>query len=92
MTPKDRSWEPMGDMLEALVIELRERLTGLGADDFRLVYTAITIAANNARIIGVQEAVAQAIQQGHDLRINMVEGEQAPTTLADAPGEDASGP
>jgi hypothetical protein len=51
------------------------------------VLIAVTLAANNGRIIGANEMTAQAVRQGIDLNVRLEPGEQAPATLAEALGE-----
>lgn len=82
MGGEDLSNNALGDMLVALSDELEERVS-LGADR-RVVMIALAVAANNGRMIGATEVVAQAVQQGIDLKVRLTEGNQAPSTLADA--------
>jgi hypothetical protein len=51
-----------------------------------VVVTALAIAANNGRVIGMNEAITQALQNGVDLRVNPKEREQPPATLAETLG------
>ena len=79
----DLSHEALGDMLVALVVELDQRLS-LKPRQRNVVITALAIAANNGRVIGMSEIVAQAVRNGIDLRVDLKQGESAPATLAEA--------
>jgi hypothetical protein len=83
---EDLSHQPLGDMLDGLIEELDERVS-LDPETRRIVLIAVVLAANNGRIIGANEVIAQAIQQGIDFNIQRAPGEQAPSTLAQALGE-----
>jgi hypothetical protein len=82
---RDLSHETLADMLVALVEELEQRVS-LWPKQRNVVVTALAVAANNGRVIGMNEAIAQALQNGVDLRVNLEEREQAPATLAEALG------
>jgi hypothetical protein len=82
---RDLSHETVADMLVALVEELEQRVS-LWPRQRNVVVTALAIAANNGRVIGMNEAIAQAVQDGIDLGVNLTEGEQVPATLAEALG------
>jgi hypothetical protein len=84
--PDDHSWGFLGDAVEALIGELDARVN-LDPEDRRVVLTALIVAANNGRVIGMREAAAQAEQQGRPLPINLTADEQAPSTLREALGE-----
>jgi hypothetical protein len=83
---EDLSHHPLGDMLVALSEELDQRLS-LDPETRRIVLIALTLAANNGRLIGANEMIAQAVQTGFDLTVRLEPGEQAPATLAEALGE-----
>jgi hypothetical protein len=72
-------------LIVSLSDEFEQRVS-LGADR-QVVLVALALAANNGRMIGATEIVAQVVQQGVDLKIRLAEGTQAPSTLADALGE-----
>jgi hypothetical protein len=82
---EDLSNLALGDMIVALGEELEQRVS-LGADR-QVVLVALAVAANNGRMIGATEIVAQAVQQGVDLDLRLADGPQAPSTLSDALGE-----
>jgi hypothetical protein len=83
---EDLSWLSLGDQVAALAAELEERVS-LDPETRRVVLTALAVAANNGRVIGANEVIAQAVQTGTDLRLHLVAGEPAPSTLAEALGD-----
>lgn len=86
--PEDLSWMPLGDMVESVLKEVYDRTT-LSADDSRIVMAALAVAANNGRMTGMAETIAQLEQQGISVPISVDEdGGAAPRTVAGALGEE----
>ncbi|QEC46334.1 hypothetical protein FSW04_01235 [Baekduia soli] len=79
----DLSHEALSDMVAALSAEVEDRVS-LDPTQRRVVLTALVIAANNGHMTGATEMIAQAVQGGVDLEIDLDEGAQAPATLRDA--------
>jgi hypothetical protein len=77
----------LGDMVVGLVAELQERVE-LEGEARRIILLTVALAANNGRLIGMNELVAQAREQGIELDVSSTPIEQdAPATLAQALGE-----
>lgn len=84
---EDHSPLTLGDMVVGLAAELQERVE-LDGEARRIVLMAVALAANNGRLIGMNEILAQAIEQGIELDIARTPAEEdAPATLAQALGE-----
>jgi hypothetical protein len=83
---EDHSHAALGDMIAGLVEELDQRVS-LDPDTRQIVLIAVAPAANNGRVIGADEMIAQAIEMGIDLSVRLVPGDQAPATLAEALGD-----
>jgi hypothetical protein len=81
---EDREEVALGDMVVSLIAELQERVE-LTGEARRIVLLAVALAANNGRLIGLREVIAQAAEQGIDL--GLPAAPDAPATLAQALGQ-----
>lgn len=74
----------LGDMVVGLIAELQERVE-LTGEARRIVLLAVALAANNGRLIGIEELRAEARAQGVELPAPAAEPD-APVTLTQALG------
>jgi hypothetical protein len=76
----------LGDMVVGLVAELQERVE-LTGEARRVVLLTVALAANNGRLLGLDEALTRAREQGVDLDLGLSRAEkEAPATLAQTLG------
>ncbi|MCW3038103.1 MAG: hypothetical protein JWM31_8 [Solirubrobacterales bacterium] len=74
----------LGDMVVGLIAELQERVQ-LEGEARRIVLMAVALAANNGRLIGMDEVLAQAAEQGLSVEV-AADAVDAPATLTQALG------
>jgi hypothetical protein len=77
----------LGDMLLGLIAELQERVQ-LEGEAKRIVLLTVALAANNGRLIGMQEVLARASELGIDVPLDRSAPDlEAPATLTQALGQ-----